>query len=163
MHMSLFRDATFMMQMPHAGVQMQSLSMMVPVHIFNRDADVSLQRWRCKNLVVQMSSNGYVMMQIFLQGCRDVNVPLQGCHDANVPLQVCHDANVPLQVCNDADVSLRVCRDASVPLQVQNDANAPLWVCRDMNALMQTHFIQKFRLFLKRGFLSAYQNLIYYS
>ena len=48
MHMSLFRDAIFMMQMSHAGVRMQSLSMMVPVHIFNRDAKVSLQRWRCK-------------------------------------------------------------------------------------------------------------------
>ena len=65
MHMSLFRDATFMMQMSHAGVQMQSLSMMVPAHIFNHDANVSLQRWRCKNLVVQMSSNGYVMMQMY--------------------------------------------------------------------------------------------------
>ena len=41
----------FMMQMFHAGVQMQSLSMMVPAHIFNRDANVSLQRWRCKNVL----------------------------------------------------------------------------------------------------------------
>ena len=62
MHMSRFKDAIFMMKMSHARVQMQSLSMMVPAHIFNRDANVSLQRWRCKNLVVQMSSNGYVMM-----------------------------------------------------------------------------------------------------
>ena len=66
MHMSPFRDANFMMQMSHARVQMQSLAMMVPAHIFNRDANVSLQRWRCKNLVVQMSSNGYVMMQMLL-------------------------------------------------------------------------------------------------
>ena len=48
MHMSPFRDAIFMMQMSHAMVQMQCLSMMVPVHIFTRDANVSLQRWRCK-------------------------------------------------------------------------------------------------------------------
>ena len=68
MHMSSFRDAIFMMQMSHAGVQMQSLSMMVPAHIFNRDANVSLQRWRCKNLVVQMPSNGYVMMQMLFVG-----------------------------------------------------------------------------------------------
>ena len=44
MHMSLFRDATFMMQMSHAGVQMQSLSMMVSAHIFNYNANVSSQR-----------------------------------------------------------------------------------------------------------------------
>ena len=42
MHMSPFRDVIFMMQMSHAGVQMQSLSMIVPVHIFNRDANVFL-------------------------------------------------------------------------------------------------------------------------
>ena len=48
MHMSLFRDAVFMMRMSHTMVQMQHLSMMVPVHVFTRDANVSLQRWRCK-------------------------------------------------------------------------------------------------------------------
>ena len=63
MHMSHFRDANFMIQMSYARVQMQSLSMMVPAHIFNRDANVSLQRWRCK-----MSSNGHVMMQMLLVG-----------------------------------------------------------------------------------------------
>ena len=68
MHMSPFRDAIFMMQMSHVGVQMQSLSMMVPTHIFNRDANVSLQRWKCKNLVMQMPFNGYVMMQMLLVG-----------------------------------------------------------------------------------------------
>ena len=48
MHMSPFRGAIFMMQMSHAMVQMQHLSMMVPVHVFTRDANVSLQRWKCK-------------------------------------------------------------------------------------------------------------------
>ena len=38
----------FIMQMFHVRMQMQSLSMMVPVHIFNCDANVSLQGWRCK-------------------------------------------------------------------------------------------------------------------
>ena len=42
MHMSPFKGAIFMMQMSHAMVQMQHLSMMVPVHIFNRDANVFL-------------------------------------------------------------------------------------------------------------------------
>ena len=64
MHMSPFRDAIFMMQMSHAGVRMQSLSMMVPAHIFNCDANVSLQGWRCKNLVVQMPPYRYVMIQL---------------------------------------------------------------------------------------------------
>ena len=69
MHMfSFFRGAIFMMQMPHAMVRVQHLSMMVPVHIFTRDANVSLQRWRCKYLVVQMPSNGHVMMQMLLVG-----------------------------------------------------------------------------------------------
>ena len=64
-HMSPFRDAIFMMQMSHAEGQMQSLSMMVPAHMFNRDANVvSLQKWRCQCLVMQMPSNGYVMMQM---------------------------------------------------------------------------------------------------
>ena len=79
MHMSSFRDATFMMRMSHTGVQMQSLSMMVPAHIFNRDANVSLQRWRCKNLVVQMSSNGYVMMQ--MSPCRDAMMQMSPRRD----------------------------------------------------------------------------------
>ena len=68
MHMSPFRDAIFMMRMSHAMVQMQRLSMMVPAHVFTRDANVSLQRWRCKNRVVQMPSNGYVMMQMLFVG-----------------------------------------------------------------------------------------------
>ena len=42
MHMSPFRDAIFMMRMSHAGVQMQSLSMMVSAHVFTRDANVCL-------------------------------------------------------------------------------------------------------------------------
>ena len=94
MHMSLFRDATFMMQMSHARVQMQSLSMMVPAHIFNRDANVSLQRWRCKNLVVQMSSNGYVMMQMLLVGmswckCTLVGMPWCKCPFVGMPWCKC--------------------------------------------------------------------------
>ena len=40
--------AISMMQMSHAMVQMQCLSMMVPTHVFTRDANVSLQWWRCK-------------------------------------------------------------------------------------------------------------------
>ena len=77
MHMSPFRDAIFMMQMSHAGVRMQSLSMMVPAHIFNRDANVSLQRCRCK-----MSCGANALQRV--------------CYDADVPLGVCRNANVPL-------------------------------------------------------------------
>ena len=71
MHMSPFRDTIFMMQMSHARVQMQSLSMMVPVYIFNRDANVFLQGQRC-----EMSPCGYVMMQMSMWVCNDVNVLL---------------------------------------------------------------------------------------
>ena len=73
------------MQMSYVRVQMQSLFMMVPMHIFNRDVNVSLQRWRCKCLAVQMPFSRYVMMQMS---------PYGACHDANVHLRVCHDANV---------------------------------------------------------------------
>ena len=58
----------FMMQMSYAGMKMQSLFMMMPAHIFNRDARVSLQGWRCKFLVVQVPSNGHVMKQMLLVG-----------------------------------------------------------------------------------------------
>ena len=67
----------FMMQMFLAGVQMQSLSMMVPAHIFNRDANVSLQRWRCKNVL---------WCKCLLMGMSWCKCFLHGCHDANVPL-----------------------------------------------------------------------------
>ena len=56
----------FKMQMSYAGMKMQSLFLMMPAHIFNRDVRVSLQGWRCKFLVVQMPSNGHVMMQMFM-------------------------------------------------------------------------------------------------
>ena len=42
MHMSPFKGAIFMMQMSHVMVQMQHLSLMVLVHVFTRDANVSL-------------------------------------------------------------------------------------------------------------------------
>ena len=38
----------FMMQMSYAGMKMQSLFMMMLVRIFNRDANVFLQGWRCE-------------------------------------------------------------------------------------------------------------------
>ena len=44
-----------MMQMSHAGMKMQSLFMMMPVHVFKHNADVSSQRWRCECLLMGMS------------------------------------------------------------------------------------------------------------
>ena len=95
---ALFRDVIFMMQMSHAGVQMQSLSMMVPAHIFNRNPNVSLQRWRCK---ISCGANAFywachdantscrdVMMQMSLWCMPWCECPLVGmswckCFDAN--------------------------------------------------------------------------------
>ena len=57
-----------------------------------------------KCLVVQMSSNGHVMMQMLLVGMSWCKCPLGVCHDANVHLWVCHDVNAPLWVCHDANV-----------------------------------------------------------
>ena len=47
-----------------------------------------------KCLVVQMPSNGHVMMQMLLVGTSWCKCPLGACHDVNVHLWVCHDANV---------------------------------------------------------------------
>ena len=72
MHTSHFQDAISMMQMSHAGVQMQSLSMMVPAHIFNRDVNVSLV-----HAMMRMSAWEYA-------------------YDANVRLGVCLWCECPL-------------------------------------------------------------------
>ena len=47
-----------------------------------------------KCLVVQMPSNGHVMMQMLLVGMSWCKCPFSACHNANVHLWVCHDANV---------------------------------------------------------------------
>ena len=75
-----------MIQMSHVGVRMQSLSMMVPVHIFNYGANVSLQGWRYKNLMVQMPSNGYVMVQMLLVGMSWCKCSLVGMSWCKCPL-----------------------------------------------------------------------------
>ena len=107
------------------------------------DANVSLQRWRCKNLVVQMPFNGYVMMQMLLVGMSWCKCPFGACHDANVRLEVClwcecplvgmHDANVPL-----VHAMIRMFPCGYVMMQmsmwVYNDANALLWAYNDANA-----------------------------
>ena len=102
MHMSHFRGAIFMMQMSHVMVRMQHLSMMVPVHVFTYDANVSLQRWRCECLLMDMSwctcPFGYVMMR--MSSCRYVMMQMS--------MWVYNDANVLLGMqwckCFDADI-----------------------------------------------------------
>ena len=98
MHMSPFGGAIFMMQISHAMVQMQHLSMMVPMHIFNHDTKVSLQRWRCKNLVMQMPSNEYVMMQMSSCGYAMMRMfPCRYAMNVNASLWVYHDTNALMQ------------------------------------------------------------------
>ena len=70
-------NAIFMMQMSYAGMKMQSLSMMMPVHIFKS---------RCKCFLVEVE----------MQKSHDANALLWVCHDTNALLWVCHDANAPL-------------------------------------------------------------------
>ena len=170
--------------------------MMVPVHIFNYDANVSLQGWRCKNLLMGMSwctcPFGYAMMQMPPCGyANDAKVPFGACHDANVHLWVCHDANVhmvhammrmyPCRYAMNVNARLGmqwmpmlawVCNECKCLLEsmpwheclfvgMQWMQMPPLWVYHDTNALMQTQFIQKFPLFSKRSFLSAWnQNIL---
>ena len=101
----------FMMQMSHAGVEMQSLFMIMPVHAF--------KLW-CKCLLTEMemrmSSDGYVMMQMLLVGMSWCKCTLGACHNANVRLVMCNDVNVPLWVCHDENVRLGVCYDMNAPL-----------------------------------------------
>ena len=122
-HMSLFRDAIFLMQMSHVVVRMQSLSMMVPAHMFNRDANVSLQKWRCQCLVMQMPSNGYVMMQMPLlyamSWCK--------CALVGMPWCKCIFIGVPWYRCTLVDMSWCRC---------------PFWVCNDMDPRLGMQWMQ---------------------
>ena len=72
--------------MSYAGMKMQSLFMMMPAHIFNRDARVFLQGWGCKFLVVQVPSNGHVMKQMLFVGMSWCKCPIGACYDANARL-----------------------------------------------------------------------------
>ena len=75
-HMSLFRDAIFMMQMSHVRMKMQNLSMMMPVHIFKS---------RCKCFLAEVEVQKFHGANAFLWVCYDANAPLWVCHDANAP------------------------------------------------------------------------------
>ena len=84
---------SFMMQMSHVGMKMQSLFMMMLVHAF--------KPW-CKCLLIEMemrmSSNGYVMMQMSLY--RNAMTWMSSCRyaiNANIPLWVYHDTNALMQ------------------------------------------------------------------
>ena len=81
---------------------------MVPANIFNRDANVSLQRWRCKNLVVQISSNGYVMMQMLLVRMSWCKCPLVGMSWCECPF-----VGMPWCKCPLVGISWHKCFDAN--------------------------------------------------
>ena len=103
------------------------------------------------------------------------------CHNANVRLGVCYDANAPCKDAMNANARLGMQWMQMSPWEYTMmwifaweyamawmsscryamNANAPLWVYHDTNSLMQTQFIQKFLLFLKWGFLNAWnQNIL---
>ena len=71
--------------------------MMVLTYTFNRDANVFLQGWKCKNLVVQMSSNGYVMMRMLFVRMSWCKCTLIGKSWCKCPYGACHDANALMQ------------------------------------------------------------------
>ena len=112
-------------------MKMQSLFMMMPAHIFNRDARVSLQGWRCKFLVVQVPSNGHVMKQMLLVGMSWCKCPIGACYDANARLGM------------------------------QWMQMFPWEYAMMQNTLLQTQFIKKFLLFSKRGFHNAWNQNIF--
>ena len=91
MQMLSDRDAIaiFMMQMSHTGVQMQSLSMMVLMHIFKPWCKCLLAEVKMQNLTVQMPPSGYVVMRMSPWGYAMMQMPLcKVCHDANALMQI---------------------------------------------------------------------------
>ena len=93
MHMSLSRDAIFMMQMSHAGVRMQSLSMKVPVHVFNRDANTFSQRWRYECLLMSMSWYKCPFIGMPWRECPLVGMQWCRCPFVGISWHECFDAN----------------------------------------------------------------------
>ena len=79
-----------------------------------------------KCLMVQVPSNGHVMMQMLLVGMSWCKCPFGACHDANVHLWVCHDTNVHVGMswCKCPLVGMSWC-------ECPYDANVLLWVCRE--------------------------------
>ena len=89
-----------------------------------------------KCLVVQMLSNGHVMMQN--ASCRDVMMqmtpwcmpwcecPLVGMSWCKCPLGSMPWCECPIAACHDANVSLRVCHDANVRLGSMSWRECPL-------------------------------------
>ena len=139
----------FKMQMSYAGMKMQSLFMMMPAHIFNRDARVFLQGWRCKFLMVQVPSNGYVMMQMPLVGMSWWKCPPGGY------------AMMQMSAWEYAMAWMSSCRYAM-------NANAPLWVYHDTRCFGANTIYSKisfiFKTRLPQRLKPKYsQNLIYYS
>ena len=91
----------------------------------NCNANVFSKRWRCKDLMVQMPSNGHVMMQMLLVGmswcqCSLVGMSWCECLLGSMPwckcsYSACHDANVPL-VHAMMRMSIWVCNECECPL-----------------------------------------------
>ena len=65
-------NAISMMQMSHAGMEMQSLFMMMPVHAFKTQCNCLLTE-----VEMRMSSNRYVMMQMSF--CRNAMMQMPWC------------------------------------------------------------------------------------
>ena len=90
---------------------------------------------------MQMPSNGYVMMQMLLVGMSWCKCPFGACHDANAP-------------CKDA-------MNAKARLGMQWMQMSP-WEYAMMQMLWCKHnFFQKFLLFSKQGFFSAWNQNIF--
>ena len=124
----------------------------------NCNANVFSKRWRCKDLMVQMPSNGYVMMQMSF--CRDAMMQMSPCLDAMMLMSLWCMPWCKCTLVEYVMTRMSSCRYAM-------NANATLCVYHDTSALMQTQFIQKFPLFktrLPQCLEPKYsQNLIYYS
>ena len=177
MHMSLFRGAIFVMQMSHAMVQMQRLSMMVPAHIFNCDANVSLQGWRCKNFVVQMPPCRYAMMQMPPCGYIMIQMLLGSMPWCKCLLESMPWCEYPLGSMSWRECLLVGMQWMQMPLWVCNECECPLGYAMNANApcgyimtrmLWCKHNLFKNSLYFQNEALSTpktkiFSNSIYYS
>ena len=73
------------MQMSHAGMKMQSLSMMMPVHVFKPQCKYLLAEMKMQKSYGANAPSGYVMMQMSPYRYAMMRMPLCGCVMMQMP------------------------------------------------------------------------------
>ena len=119
-----------------------------------------MKEWKFEELAIRGKSRWKNVNAIFKPRCKCLFVEME-MHKilwCKCPLASISWCECFLSWCECPLVGMSWCK---CTLKYVMNANVFLWVYHDMNALMQTHFIQTFPLFSKRGFLNAWnQNIL---